>query len=66
MNPNDFASEDQAYRIAFVKADGRWDIVEEYEAIDDEAANDYAAKNFGDREWFVLNADGVNINGGPQ
>lgn len=66
MNPNDFASEDQAYRIAFVMADGGWDIVEEFDAVDDEAASEYAAEHYGEDEWFVLNADGQNINGGPQ
>jgi hypothetical protein len=66
MNENDFASEDQSYRVAFVTTSGGFEVVEEFDACDDDAANDYAAKHYGDREWFVLNADGKNINGDPQ
>jgi hypothetical protein len=58
-----WGSEDQTYRIAFVSADGSFDVVEQFDASDDEAANSYAAQHYGDKEWFVLNADGNNING---
>jgi hypothetical protein len=66
MNPKDYSSEDQTYRVAFVAADGSFEVVDEFDACDDDAANDYAAANYGNQEWFVLNADGQNINGEPQ
>lgn len=52
------------YRIAFVKADGSWDIVETFAAADNAAANAYAEQHYADQEWFVLDANGRNINGG--
>jgi hypothetical protein len=63
MSDHDFASEDPTYRIAFVSANGDFEIVEEFDACDDEAANDYAEQHYGDKEWLVLNADGQNISG---
>lgn len=50
------------YRIAFVKADGSWDIVESFREAGDAAANEYAERNYADRDWYVLNAAGQNIN----
>ena len=52
------------YRIALVKADGSWDVIETFEAADDDAANAYAEQNHADSDWYVLDADGRNINGG--
>jgi hypothetical protein len=52
------------YRIAFVRADGEFDVVDRFMAIDDDGANAYAEKYYGGQEWFVLDRDGRNINGG--
>ena len=52
------------YQIAFVMADGEWDEVETFMAANDDAANEYAEENYSDKEWFVLNSSGKNINGG--
>lgn len=54
------------YRIAFVKADGSWDVLETFRASDDTAANAYAEQHYGDQEWYVLDAAGRNINGGAE
>lgn len=54
------------YRIAFAREDGSWDFVETFQAIDDEDANLHAEAVYGDREWYVVDAAGRNINGGPQ
>jgi hypothetical protein len=51
------------YRIAFVRADGEFDVVDRFMAVDDAAANAYAEQHYADREWYVLDADGQNING---
>lgn len=51
------------YQIAFVMTDGRFDVVETFEACGNAAANEYAESNYCDREWYVLR-DGRNINGG--
>jgi len=52
------------YRIAFPMESGEWDVVETFTAESDDAANEYAEENYSDKEWFVLNATGKNINGG--
>lgn len=49
------------YSLAYMKADGRWDIVRTFTAANDAAANDWADRN-GDGDWYVLNSDGQNIN----
>lgn len=53
-----------SYRIAFVMADGEWDIVEEFRASNDDAANAYAEEHYAGKEWFVLDNTGKNINSG--
>jgi hypothetical protein len=51
------------YRIAYMlEATGEFEIVETFEAADDAAANAYAEANH-EGEWYVLDADGNNING---
>jgi hypothetical protein len=50
------------YRIAFTMESGEWDVVETFHAASRAAANEYAEQNYGDREWYVLDADGKNIN----
>ena len=52
-----------SYSIAFAKADGSWDIVQTFVASNDDAANAWAEKNYAGQEWYVLNANGDNING---
>ena len=52
------------YRIAFTMESGEWDVVEEFTAASDDCANRYAKEKYSDKEWFVLDASGKNINGG--
>jgi len=52
------------YRIALAKADGSWDVIEAFEVADDAAANAYAEEHHADVEWYVIDAEGRNINGG--
>ena len=59
------------YQLAFVgPGNETWDIVETFEAADDDAANAWAAANeprmeqeYDNTEWYILNARGHNING---
>ena len=53
----------KTYSIAFAMESGAWDIIETFEAEDDDAANEYAEQDYPDREWYVLDAHGNNING---
>ena len=51
------------YFIAFVlESDGEWDIVQEFEAYNDNAANSHAEQNYSDRPWYVLDKNKKNIN----
>lgn len=43
---------------------GEWDVVEEFRVANDDAANEYAEEHYADKEWFVLDNTGKNINGG--
>ena len=54
----------RSYFIAFVNADGSFYIARKFSAHNDAAANEYAAEHYGDRDWYVLDARGSNINGG--
>jgi hypothetical protein len=54
------------YRVAFVKADGTWDVAETFMAMTREDANAYAERNYAGAEWYVLDDKGRNINGGLQ
>jgi hypothetical protein len=39
-------------------------VIEEFETIDDDAANKYAEENYpNDSEWYILDENGENING---
>ena len=52
------------YSIAFVlEGTGGFEIVERFRAGDDAAANDYAERAYADRDWYVLDVNGNNING---
>lgn len=58
-----------AYQIALVNARGEWDVVETFEADDDQAANAAVARYVQEyhpgwvNDWFVLDSEGRNING---
>jgi len=52
------------YRIALADTNGEWEVLEWFSAEDDAAANSYADENYPDHEWYVLDYDGNNINGG--
>lgn len=54
------------YQIAFVRADGSFEVVQNLLAGNDAEANDYAEHAYAGREWYVLDANGRNINGGAQ
>ena len=56
---------DGTYQIAFViEGTGEFDVVERFQAGDDSDANEYAEREYGDRDWYVLDSQGRNINGG--
>jgi hypothetical protein len=57
---------DREYQIALVMADGEWEVIDTFAASDDDAANAYAEEHHADRDWYVLDAGGRNINGGDQ
>ncbi len=52
------------YKIAFMMESGEFDIVETFQADDDDDANAYTEDNYADQEWYVLDSRGNNINGG--
>ena len=52
------------YRVAFVRENGDWDVVETFTAADDDAARDYAESQHGENDVFVLDHTGRNIDGG--
>lgn len=54
------------YRIAYACENGEWDIVDRFMAVDDDGANAYAEEHYDGDEWYVLDANGRNINGGRQ
>jgi hypothetical protein len=57
-------TEGREYRIAYPLTDGEWDVVDTFLASDDTAANRYAETHYIGYEWFVLDDQGRNINGG--
>jgi len=55
---------DQRYAVAFVvEATGAFEVVERFEAADDDAANQYAERHYPERPWYVLDDQGRNVNG---
>jgi hypothetical protein len=52
------------YRIAYAAGSGEWDVVDTFVATDDDAASDYAEATYSGDEWYVLDANNRNINGG--
>jgi hypothetical protein len=55
---------DREYSIAYAAGGGEWDVVDTFTATDDDAANTYAEATYSGDEWYVLDANGRNINGG--
>lgn len=54
------------YRIAYAMGSGEWDVVDRFFALDDAAANAYAERHYDGDEWYVLDANNRNINGGTE
>ncbi len=54
------------YRVAFVRENGSFDVVDRFMAVDDAGANAYAETYYAGQEWYVLDRYGRNINGGVQ
>ena len=50
------------YRIAYTTISGAWDIVEEFDAASDKAANAYAEREYAGQDWYVLDKSNRNIN----
>lgn len=55
---------ERTYHVAVVKESGDWDIIDTFTAADDDAANAYAEQNHDGIEWYVLDDNRRNINGG--
>lgn len=52
----------RSYRVAVADINGDWEILEEFEAFDDDEANAYAEQHHAGVEWYVLDDGGDNIN----
>lgn len=51
------------YSVALVNgSDGSFEVIEQFTAESDEAANAYAEQHYPEDEWFVLDSQGRNIN----
>jgi hypothetical protein len=57
---------ERQYRVALADSNGEWDVLEFFAADDDDAANAYAEKHYQGQEWYVIDRNGRNINGGDQ
>ena len=60
----------EKYYLAFAGGDGGFDVVADFEAEDNGAANKWAEEiedelyaDYESREWYVLDSEGNNING---
>jgi hypothetical protein len=55
----------KAYEIGIFEGfnGDQWHVLESIRVADDAAANAYAEQRYADREWYVLDANGENING---
>jgi len=52
------------YSLAFEGPGNQtWDIVENFTAANNAAANDWAEENYPESDWYVLDENGENING---
>jgi hypothetical protein len=55
------------YSVALVNgSDGSFEVIEQFTAANDAAASAYAEQHYSEDEWFVLDSQGKNINGGDQ
>jgi len=54
------------YAVAFVRADGGFDIAERFLAETDADATEHAIDRYDGLEWFVLDDKGKNIHGGTE
>jgi hypothetical protein len=55
---------EREYSIAFVlEGTGGFEVAETFTAAGDNAANAHAEEKYPGRPWYVLNANGENING---
>lgn len=50
------------FKIATRLENGNWDVLDEFEAVNEAAAERYAEERWNDVEWYVLNANDENIN----
>jgi hypothetical protein len=58
-------SELKRYQVAFVREqDGEFEVVETFDEANDDAANRYCEDNYGEQEWYLLDSEGRNVNGG--
>lgn len=55
-------SNSKRYAIAVVDSNGKFEIVERISATSDVEAEAYAARLHADIDWYVLDANGNNIN----
>ena len=55
---------EREYRIAYPMTNGEWDVVDTFYASNDADANAYAETHYDGDEWYVLDANNRNINGG--
>jgi len=56
------AAPEQTYYVAIAKADGAFEILREFTATNNAAANEFAFYNFNGLEWFVLDSKKQNVN----
>jgi hypothetical protein len=62
LTASDYTETEIEYQVAFVNgSDGSFDVVETFDAADDEAANAYANEHYAGQDWYVLR-NGENIN----
>jgi hypothetical protein len=55
------------YSVALVNgSDGSFEVIEQFTAASDAEATAYAEHHYSEDDWFVLDAQGKNINGGDQ
>ena len=54
------------YWLAYARENGEWDIVQGFVANSDAAANAWAEANTYNDNWYVLDSNRRNINGGAQ
>ena len=54
---------ERIYKIAFMlESTGGFEVIETFSASGNYAANHYAKTNYDGQQWYVLNAEGENIN----